>query len=163
MNMFRRKSLKWQCENSTSKRQEKIRLYSDSLSLFQSSFSEFCVKILDKHLWKIFFPEVFYDRIMRLTEIWSPWYLYIDRSIFNWVTLTSIPWFLNIWTSSNLHHAVHLLYGKMWSFAHIPNESNLAFPWHVRNLLLTPLKTRNKKRNSIEDATFYQIKTNLPR
>ena len=50
MNMFRRKYLKFQCEKTTSKRQEKIRLHSHSLSFFQSSFSEFCVKILDKDL-----------------------------------------------------------------------------------------------------------------
>ena len=31
-------------------RGKKKTLHSDSLSFFQSSFSEFCVKILDKHL-----------------------------------------------------------------------------------------------------------------
>ena len=125
-----------------------------------------------------------HDRIMGLTEIWSPWYicqntqcqfLYINNTkfnpqatvqkreikVFNWVTLSTIPWVSNIWTSSNLHYVVHLLYAKMCSFAHIRNESNI-FPWHAKNLLVYTVKSkRNKETNTIEDATFYQIKRYL--
>ena len=125
-----------------------------------------------------------HDRIMGLTEIWSPWYmcqntqcqfLYFNNmkfnpqatvqkreiKVFNWVTLSTIPWVSNIWTSSNLHYVVHLLYAKMCSFAHIRNESNI-FPWHAKNLLAYTVKSkRNKETNTIEDATFYQIKRYL--
>ena len=81
--------------------------------------------------------------------------------IFNWVTLSTIPWASNIWPSFNLHHVVHLLYAKMCSFAHIRNESNLKFPWHVKNLAYTGKNKSNKEKNKTEDAKFYQIKTNL--
>ena len=47
---------------------------------------------------------------------------------FNWVTLSKIPCVSNIRTSPNLHHVVHLLYAKIWSFAHALNECNLTFP-----------------------------------
>ena len=40
MNMFRPRSLKLQCEKTASKKKEKTRLHSDSLSFFQSNFSE---------------------------------------------------------------------------------------------------------------------------
>ena len=55
-----------------------------------------------------------------------------EIKIFNWVTLSTIPWVSNILTSSNLHHVVPLSYAKMCSFAHIQNESNLTFHWHVK-------------------------------
>ena len=64
---------------------------------------------------------------------------------FNWVTLSTIPWVSNIWTSSNLHHIVHLFYAKMWSFAHMQNKSNPTFPWHVKNPLAYTVKN-NKQR-----------------
>ena len=41
MNMFQRKFLKLQCKKTASKEEEIIRLHSDSLRFFQSSFSEF--------------------------------------------------------------------------------------------------------------------------
>ena len=41
MNMFQRKSLKLQCKKTTNKKEELIRLRSDSLRVFQSSISEF--------------------------------------------------------------------------------------------------------------------------
>ena len=41
MNMFQRKSLKLQYKKITSKKEEIIRLHSDSLRAFQSSISEF--------------------------------------------------------------------------------------------------------------------------
>ena len=85
-----------------------------------------------------------------------------ETNIFNWVTLSTIPLVSNIWTSSNLRHAVQLLYAKMCSFAHILNESNLTVPWHVKNLLVSTGKNKRKKENNkIEDAKFYQIKTNI--
>ena len=41
MNMFQRKSLKLQCKKTTTKKEEMIRLHSDSLRDFQSSIPEF--------------------------------------------------------------------------------------------------------------------------
>ena len=83
-----------------------------------------------------------------------------EIKIFSLVTLSAIPWVSNIWTSSN--HVVHLLYGKMCGFAHIRNESNLTFSWHVKILLVNTVENkRSKERNNIEDANFYEIKTNL--
>ena len=46
----------------------------------------------------------------------------------------------------------------MCSFAHIRNEGKLSFLDMQKISLFTPLKTRNKERNNIEDAKFYQIK-----
>ena len=45
-----------------------------------------------------------------------------EIKIFNWVTLSTILWISNIWTSSNLLHLVYLVYIKWCSFAHIINE-----------------------------------------
>ena len=69
-----------------------------------------------------------------------------EIKIFNWVTLSTIPWISNIWTSSNLHYVVHLSYAKMCSFAHIQNESNLTFPRHVKNLLVYTVKNKNERK-----------------
>ena len=50
----------------------------------------------------------------------------------------------------------------MCSFAHILNECNLTFPWHIKNLLVFTGKNNiNKLRKKTEDAKFYQIKTNF--
>ena len=67
-----------------------------------------------------------------------------EIKIFNWVTLSAIPWVSNMWTSSNLHRVVHSLYEKMCNFAHILNECKLIFPWHLKNLLVS---TGKNKRN----------------
>ena len=43
----------------------------------------------------------------------------------------------------------------MCRFAHILNEGNLTFPWHVKNLFVyTSKNKRNKERKKIEDAKF---------
>ena len=44
--MFQRKFLKLQCEKTTSKRQEKIILLSDSLSFFRAAFLNFVLRFL---------------------------------------------------------------------------------------------------------------------
>ena len=44
--MFQRKFLKLQCEKTTSKRQEKIILLSDSLSFFRAAFLDFVLRFL---------------------------------------------------------------------------------------------------------------------
>ena len=40
-------------------------------------------------------------------------------------------------------------------------KAALTFPWHVKNLAYTGKNKSSKERNKIEDAKFYQIKTNL--
>ena len=55
------------------------------------------------------------------------------------VTLSTIPYIhvhVNICTSSNLLHLVHLLYTKMCIFAHMINAGSVTFPWHVKNLIV---------------------------
>ena len=46
----------------------------------------------------------------------------IEIKIFNWVTLSTILYVSNVWTSSNLLHLVHLAYKKWCSFANVINE-----------------------------------------
>ena len=56
-------------------------------------------------------------------------------------------------------YVVHLLYRKMGSFAHILNECNLTFLWHIKHLLVSTGKNkRNKEINKVEDVKFIKLK-----
>ena len=77
MNMFQQKSLILQCKETTSMKEEIIRLHSDWLKDFQNSISEFYAKIPGKHLWSTFF----------LKTLWtgscdSPKYEVLDLDIY---------------------------------------------------------------------------------